>query len=93
MITKDELDKITITLKNEVFRNEQIMHILKNDEDYTLFIDDQYTDVIDIIASLHNLLYEAVTGSKYDYMCYWANKVGAWCDDNIFKVGEQDEEN
>lgn len=92
MITKEELDNITFTLKEQVFKNEKIMHLLKNKEDYILFINNQYTDVIDIIASLHNLLYEAVTGNKYDYMWHWANKIGAWCEDNLFKVGEDDEQ-
>lgn len=92
MITKEELDNITESLIEQVFRNEDVMFNLRNNE-YRVFIDDEYADLIDIIASLHNLLYEAVTGSKYDYMWHWANKVGAWCNDNLFKVGDQDEPN
>lgn len=92
MITKEELDNITFILKEQIFKNCNIMHILKNEEGYTVCINGQDTDVIDIIASLHNLLYEAVTGKKYDYMWHWANKVGAWCEDNVFKVGEQNNE-
>ena len=41
-------------------------------------------DLVDIIASLHNLLYEAVTGERYDYMFHWANKCGSDCNDDIF---------
>ena len=46
--------------------------------------DENQTPLADIIASLHNLLYEAVTGERYDYMFHWANKVGGDCIDNIF---------
>lgn len=91
MITKEELDKITETLIEQVFRNDDVMYSLRNNE-CMVFIDNEYADLIDIIASLHNLLYEAVTGSKYDYMWHWANKVGAWCNDNLFKVGDELEE-
>lgn len=91
MITKEELDKITEILIEQVFRNENIMFNVRND-DYMVFIDGEYADLIDVIASLHNLLYEAVTGSKYNYMWHWANKEGAWCNDNVFKAGEQDEQ-
>ena len=90
-LKRSDLNHITETLIEQVFRNENIMFNCRNDE-YMVFIDGEYADLIDVIASLHNLLYEAVTGEKYDYMWHWANKVGAWCNDNLFKVGEQDEE-
>lgn len=89
---KSDLDHITETLIEEVFRNENVMLNPHNDE-YLLFIDKEYVDLIDIIASLHNLLYEAVTGEKYDYMWHWANKAGSWCNDRIFEVGDESEEN
>ena len=41
-------------------------------------------DLIDIIATLHNLLYESVTGNRYDYMFHWCNKIGSDCKDNVF---------
>lgn len=85
MISKEELDKITESLIDQVFRNDKIMLNPHNNDDYLVFINKEYVDLIDIIASLHNLLYEAVTGSKYDYMWHWANKVGSWCNDNIFE--------
>ena len=88
---KEDLDKITEILIKQVFRNEDIMFNCRSEE-YMVYIDNEYADLIDIIASLHNLLYEAVTGEKYDYMWHWANKVGAWCEDNLFKVGEENED-
>ena len=51
---------------------------------YDEFIDESDVDIIGVIASLHNLLYEAVTGEPYDYMFHWANKLGAWCNDDLF---------
>lgn len=89
-LKRSDLDHITESLIEQVFRNENIMFNLRNDE-YMVFIDGEYADLIDIIASLHNLLYETVTGKKYDYMWHWANKVGAWCNDNLFKVGDGSE--
>ena len=90
-LKRSDLNHITELLIEQVFRNENIMFNCRNDE-YMVFIDGEYADLIDIIASLHNLLYEAVTGEKYDYMWHWANKVGAWCNDNLFKVGGESEE-
>ena len=92
MISKEKLDKITETLIVEVFRNEDIMLDARFLLEHELIINNEYVDLIDIIASLHNLLYEAVTGSKYNYMWHWANKVGAWCEDNIFEEGDEIEE-
>ena len=51
-------------------------------------------DLIDIIASLHNMLYKEVTGEYYNYMFHWANKVGSWVYDDLFKKeGEKRERN
>lgn len=79
MISKEKLDAITNYLIAHVFRNGNIMLCEDNFAD-----DDDETPLADIIASLHNLLYEAVTGERYDYMFHWANKVGGDCLDNIF---------
>lgn len=79
MISKEKLDDITNYLIAHVFRNGNIMLCEDNFAD-----DDDETPLADIIASLHNLLYEAVTGERYDYMFHWANKVGGDCLDNIF---------
>lgn len=87
MISREELNKITEILIDQVFRNGNLICNCHN-EDYIVFIEKEYVDLFDVIASLHNLLYEAVTGSKYNYMWHWANKEGAWCNDNVFKAGE-----
>ncbi len=77
-MTKDELNAITSWLIDNVFRNPDIMF---SDE---IEINGEAIGIPDIIASLHNLLHEQITGERYDYMFHWANKVGSDCNDNIF---------
>ena len=75
MITKEQLDKITARIKEKVWRNPLVMcNLDTDDEGYAL----------DILTSLHNLLYECVTGEKYNYAFHWANKIGSWVEDNVF---------
>ena len=79
-ITREQLDDITSWLKWNIFRNGDIMWAEDPDTDKG----NQYYDLIDIIASLHNLLYQAITGERYDYMFHWANKIGSDCSDDFF---------
>ena len=87
-MTKDELNAITSWLIENVFRNSYIM--FSDDE---IMIGDEVIGMPDIIATLHNLLYEQITGKRYDYMFHWANKVGSWCEDDIFDDMLKGEEN
>lgn len=73
-MNEQKLNEITTYLKENVFKNPHIM--------YTE--DDTILDLLEMIASLHNLLYEEVTGERYDYMFHWANKIGSWVDDDFF---------
>ena len=41
-------------------------------------------DLVDVIASLYELLHYQVTGEPYDYMWHWTNKVGGWVNDKLF---------
>ena len=79
-ITREQLDEITSWLIWNIFRNGDIMWAEDPDTDKG----NQYYDLIDIIASLHNLLYQAITGERYDYMFHWANKIGSDCCDDFF---------
>lgn len=89
MIDQKKLKDITEFLANNVFRDIDIMH-----EDLPgVSIDGCEVDLVDIIASLHNLLCEAVTGNRYNYMFHWANKAGAGTFDNIFDDDFKDEYN
>ncbi len=87
-MTKDELNTITSLLIENVFRNSHIM--FSEDE---IMIGDEVVGLPDIIASLHNLLYEQITGERYDYMFHWANKIGSDCIDDIFDEFLKGEEN
>ena len=75
MITEDQLNAITQRIKEKVWRNDNVMYQLDTDE---------MGDAIDILSSLHNLLYEAVTGKRYDYAFHWTNKIGADTLDDVF---------
>ncbi len=89
-MTEKELDNITSWLKWHIFRNTDVMFA----EDTETEKGDRYYDLIDIIASLHNLLCEAVTGDRYDYMFHWANKIGSDCSDDFFDdIMKEDQEN
>ena len=84
-MNKDQLNKITKYLKENVWRNGNVMF------DKECIEDGDVSNLVDIITSLHNLLYEEVTGERYDYAFHWANKVGSGVDDNIFdKLLEED---
>lgn len=80
-MTKEELDNITQWIKESIMRDIYIMHedIIRGDNEY------QKVDLIEVIASLHNMLYKEVTGEYYDYMFHWANKIGSWVYDDMFK--------
>lgn len=84
----EQLDYITVWIKDNVMRNSKIMF-----ED-AVRGDDKYYDVdlIEVIASLHNMLYKEVTGEYYDYMFHWANKVGSWVYDDMFKREDEKRE-
>lgn len=66
-MNKEQLDKITEDLILNIFRNDDTIYYYNST---TLLY------LLDVIASLHNLLYESVTGQRYDYMFHWTNKIG-----------------
>lgn len=77
----EHLNAITEYLKEKVWRNGDAMYMQSDDQGISSI---EPADLIDIISSLHNLLYEAITGQRYNYAFHWCNKVGAWTEDNIF---------
>ena len=82
-MNEKQLYELTQWLKYNVFMNEDVMqseYIWNQGIDCT----GQSVNLIDIIASLHNLIYEAITGDKYNYMFHWTNKIGCACWDDIF---------
>lgn len=92
MITKEKLDEITGYLLENVWRNSDVMYPYYPPgckEDPSELV----SDLVDIISSLHNLLYEAVTGERYDYAFHWCNKIGSCTKDNIFDEVKENADN
>lgn len=86
MISKDKLDYITNYLKEKVWMDPDVMYPYFPPGSSEEGIRDLVGDLVDIISSLHNLLYEAVTGELYDYSFHWCNKIGSDTLDHIFDV-------
>jgi len=84
MIDDEKLTRITHWLIRNVFRNPNILF-----NDAIRGETDKDVDLVDVIASLHNLLYESVYDVRYDYMFHWANKEGSCCTDDIFDNMEE----
>lgn len=75
-MTENELNTIKWWLIENIFRNSDIMF------DDNIRRDD--IDLVEIIASLYEMLHREVTHEPYEYMFHWANKVGSWCEDQFF---------
>lgn len=82
---ENEMKAVTDWLIENVFQNTDIMF---DDAIWNQEIKDygRCFDLIDVIASLHNLLYKEVHGESYDYMFHWCNKIGADCIEDIFET-------
>lgn len=80
-MTVEQLNAITSYLKEKVWINADVMYMQSDNQGCEEI---EPSDLVDIISSLHNLLYEVVTGNRYNYAFHWCNKVGAWTEDNIF---------
>lgn len=87
---EEKLNMITSQLISEIFLNEKIYeagYLEEGDDSIILRL-------LDVIASLHNELYNAVIGNYYDYMFHWTNKVGYnGIEDNLFKEVNNDKIN
>ena len=76
-MTTKQLDVVRNWIVDNIMRNPDIMFSdeIRNDK----------IDLIEVIASLYELLHREATGHTYNYMYHWANKCGAWIEnDNIF---------
>ena len=89
-MTVEQLNDITTYLKEKIWRNPNVMYMQSDNQGCEEI---EPSDLIDIISSIHNLLYEVVTGKRYNYAFHWCNKVGAWTEDDIFdKIISESEE-
>lgn len=78
MINKKQLDIITQDLKEKIWCNEDLQDEYYTECNYSIR---DRTDMIYIISTLHNLLYETVTGKPYNYAWHWLNKVNGLAND------------
>lgn len=80
---KKQMRAITDWIIDNVVRNEEIMY---DDSIFDKALDcyGEKIDLVDIIVTLHDLLYEQIYGERYDYMWHWANKIGFDCNDTCF---------
>lgn len=73
----EELDAIRAVLIEQIFRNDDLC--------FSDFVQDEKTpDIVSIIASLYNMLYLALTNTRYDYFFHHCNKIGYSCADDYF---------
>lgn len=75
-MNEEELKKVRDFLVDNFFRNP---HFVLYDNIASDEVKD--IDLVDLVASLYDMLHLSVTGEHYDYMWHWCNKVGGWCDD------------
>lgn len=84
-MTKEQLEIVKGWLVENIFRDPDIM---LSDSRYIEVYGDpgEHTeiDMCYVIASLYEVLHETITGEPYAYMFHWANKCGAWVDDDLF---------
>lgn len=84
-MSKEELLKVRKFIIEKIMRNPSIMFSDNR------VIDD--IDLVEVIASLYELLNRAVEGEPYEYMFHWANKVCSWVNDDLFLKPEFKEDN
>ena len=49
-----------------------------------LLLQRQVKEMCEYEKILHNMLYLALTNTRYDYFFHHANKIGMWCNDEFF---------
>lgn len=76
LLSENDLITIRSWLIDNIFRNATIMF------DDNIRRDD--IDMVEVVASLYEILHRVVMQEPYEYMFHWANKVGSWCEDQLF---------
>ena len=84
-MTKEEhLDKIRGYIVENIISNPNYLF-----SDAVRGESDEDPDLLEVIASLYEVLHREVTGKPYDYMFHWANKEGSWVENDLFTNDEQ----
>ena len=82
-MSKEQLDNIRDYIVNNIMRNPDFIY-----SDEIRGYDEDDTDLLEVIASLYEVLHREVTGEPYNYMFHFANKVGGWVADDLFTKEE-----
>lgn len=69
-ITDTQLEEVRVWLIDNVMEDAEIM--------FSDDIRNAKPDLVEVVASLYELLHREVTGQSYLYMFHWANKIGSW---------------
>lgn len=85
-MSDEELTKIREYIIDNIILNDYIMF-----NDCCRGRDDKDVDLVEVIASLYEVLHREVTGEEYSYMFHWANKIGAAVYDDLFLNKSEDE--
>lgn len=83
-MSKEQLDNIRDYIVNNIMRNPDFIY-----SDEIRGYDEDDTDLLEVIASLYEVLHREVTGEPYNYMFHFANKVGGWVADDLFTKEEK----
>ena len=84
-MNEKELNLIRNWLIDHIFRDGQVMFSeARSIEVYGDPGELDEIDLVDVIASLYEVLHATVTGEPYQYMFHWANKCGSDTNDMIF---------
>lgn len=83
-MSNEKLTEIREYIVNKIMRNPDYVFSdeVRGDEDGV--------DLLEVIASLYEVLHREVTGERYDYMFHWANKVGGWVESDLFTKEEEE---
>ena len=83
MMNNDEfITKVRAWLADELFRNPTVMF---NDNIRECWLGDGETvDLMEVIASLYEIIHILQYDKSYDYFFHWANKCGSWVESDFF---------
>lgn len=78
-MSKEQLTKIRVYIIDNVIMNENFMY-----SDEVRGENEGDPDLLEVIASLYEVLHKEVTGEPYNYMFHYANEIGGWVEDGLF---------
>lgn len=84
-MSKEQLTKIREYIIDNVIMNENFMY-----SDEVRGENENDPDLLEVIASLYEVLHREVTGEPYEYMFHYANKIHGWVESELFtKEGDE----